>query len=210
MSRHLLATATALALAIGTAHAYDFSAAASAAGGDSKNAAINAGVSGMLNGKSATDAAKDAANAAAGSAKQSALSAKDAAMTDAQAKIAAKMPQGGASGGASITSQIQMDASKRMSIKDRAAIAKYAAVNKLAAKALGVTAAKQNLPADYDSKLAVNAKLDASLEAAGTPISASAVTGLSAQPAGTALIQIGKKVVKIDTTTHVVLDITPI
>lgn len=208
MSRHLLITASALALAIGTAHAYDFSAAASAAGGDSKNAAINAGVSGMLSGKSATDAAKDAANAAAGSAKQSVMNAKDAAMTEAQAKIAAKMPQGEGSG-PGLTAQIQLDASKRISLKDRAAIAKYAAINKLAAKAMGMTT-KQNLPADYDSKLAVNTKLDASLEAAGTPISASAVAGLSAQPAGTALIQIGKKVVKIDTATHVVLDVTPI
>lgn len=208
MPRHLLVTASALALAISTAHAYDFSAAASAAGGDSKNAAINAGISGVLSGKSTTDAAKDAANAAAASAKQSALNAKDAAMTEAQAKIDAKMPQGSGTG-PGLATQIQMDASKRISFKDRAAIAKYAAINKLAAKALGTTT-KQNLPADYDSKLAVNTKLDASLEAAGIPISAAAVTGLSAQPAGTTLIQIGKKVVKIDTATHVVLDITPI
>lgn len=195
MSRRLLITATTLAMAVGTAHAFDFGAAVSGAAGDSKTAAVNAGVSGMMSGQSATDAAKAAMSAGASAAKTS---------------VSSKMPSTGTSTGGGLTSQIQTDASKRISVKDRAAIAKHFAISKLGNKLLGTTAAASNLPADYNDKLVVNSPLDASLQGVGTVVDPTTITGLSAQPSGTQLIQIGKKVVKVDTSTSVVLDVTPI
>lgn len=219
-----LFTATLLALSVSAVHAAEASASASASvsvpvdaksakaaaaatAEGARNAAMSAGMGAIMAGKDAKASAVDAAKAAADHAGHQGMAMKDAAMAQGQSKMSAG--QEGVSKVGALAGQVQIDAAKRISLKDRAALAKHFGVSKAIGKVFG-NPSKQDLPAGYEGKLTVDAKLDAKLAAAAIKVDAATVADLGPQPKGSELLLIGKKVVRIDSSTQVILDVTPI
>lgn len=222
MSRHVLLPISALLLAT-SAHAFDFKSAVSAeasasvqaptakdakdaatkTGQASRDSAISAGLGALTAGKTAAESGKAAAQAAKDTAVTQATAAKDAAV--AKAGLAQNIAAG-----------YKQDAAKMISVKDRVAVAKFAATQKATGKAvsklsgfLGGANAQSNggLAKGYEKKLVIGAKLDAGLAAQAQTISNSTVTGLGTQPKDTQLLLIGNQVVRVDVKTQVVLDV---
>lgn len=172
-----------------------------------KEAGINAGTSAMATGKSAAASVNEAAHAAASSAKSTGASAIDAVQT--------KFGQG-----QQALSSTSASAENRISLKDKLALTKHfasaTAATKASAGLTGLfggnaqasTSANANLPVGYESKLVIGSKLDTSLASQSQVIDTSTVAKLSAQPKGTELLQIGNSIVRVDSKTHIVLDVT--
>lgn len=175
--------------------------AAAKAAATSRDAAISAGVGAMVSGKSSAEAAKAASTAASTEAKASA--------EKAQADAAARMGMAQAT-----VAGYKQTAEQKISLKDRVALGKHFGVSKATNKAFGAvfgtSASGNDLPKGYEKQLVIGAKLDANLAAKSTKIDVSLVKELSAQPKGTELVKIGDRVVRLDSKTRVVLDVSNI
>lgn len=199
------------------------------AGQSARDAGVAAGVGAVGAGKSAAETGKAIGQATYGNAKEAAqanaAAAKEAGLAKAAAaKEAALNKAGAAQGQASaavgqgkqFAAGYKQDASKVISLKDRAAVAKFAATQKAGGAVtkklfgvLGGSAPASNAPAaGYESKLVIGAKLDAGLGASAVKLDSSTVAGLSTQPKGTQLLLVGNQVVRIDSKTNVVLDVS--
>lgn len=176
-------------------------AAAKQAAADAKNAAINAGLGALTSGKTAAASAAEAGKAAAQNATDSA---KALAAKASESGTAAK--DGVAGKLSSLASKVQLDAAKRISIKDRAALVKHFITNRVLEKLAGTTAEK--LPVGYRSSLKVGGTLDANLQKLAVDVDESTVVGLGPQPEGTNLLIVGKTVVRVDVKTNVILDVS--
>lgn len=238
MIRKTIFTASALVLAISSVHAADAKVAAGVqlpgasvqteasagvdlkaskeaaakAARDSRDAAVNAGLGGLASGKSAADSARDAAASARTQAHEHADHAKaqgQAAADKAKADLQARAGQTQA-----VAAGYKQDAANSISVKDRLALGKHYAATSATGKAvtslLGAGAQPGALPKGYEKKLVIGAKLDADLAASATAIDTSVVKGLAAQPKGTELVKVGDRVVRVDSKTRVVLDVTSI
>lgn len=190
-----------------------------------KDASINAGLNAAATGQSAAASASAAAQAGAASAKAQGQATAEAAKAQAQAKLDAKLGLGqqGLAKGHAIAAGYQQKAADRIALKDRVALGKHFGAIKATGKAVtgllgaigGKSAAQGNaqtsaLPAGYENKLVIGAKLDAKLAGQATVIDAKAISGLSVQPKGTELLQVGNRAVRVDSKTRVVLDVATI
>lgn len=174
-------------------------AAAKAAAG-SRDAAINAGVGAMISGKSSAEALK----AASADAKTAGM----ASMEQTKADAAARMGTAQA-----MAAGYKQKTADMISPKDQLALGKHFAASKATGFAISKmfgASSNSNLPKDYAKKLVIGAKLDAAFAGKTTPIDATTVKGLSAQPAGTVLVKVGDRTVRLDAKTQVVLDVTSI
>lgn len=163
----------------------------------SRDAAINGGIGAMASGKSSAEAAK----AAAADAKTAGM----ASMEQAKADTAARMGTTQA-----MVVGYKQKATDTISPKDQLALGKHFAASKATGMAIGKlfgTSSNSDLPKDYSKKLVIGAKLDAAFAGKTTPIDATTVKGLSAQPAGTVLVKVGDRTVRLDAKTQVVLDV---
>lgn len=197
------------------------------AGQSSRDAGIAAGVGALTTGKSAVDSGKAVGQAAYGNAKAeaqaNAAAAKEAGLAKAAAAKEAAMAKAGAAEGHAtgaighgkhIAAGYKQDAAKAISVKDRAAAAKFAATQKAGGTVtkklfglFGGSAPAAAAPAaGYESKLVIGAKLDADLGANAVKLNSSTVAGLGTQPSGTQLLLVGDHVVRVDSKTNVVLD----
>lgn len=175
--------------------------AAAKAAASSRDAAISAGVGAMVSGKSSAEAAKTASAAASVEAKVAA--------EKAQADAAARMGTAQAT-----VAGYKQTAEQKIALKDRVALGKHFGVSKATNKAFGAifgaSANSNDLPKGYEKQLVIGAKLDAKLATKATAIDASLVKELSAQPKGTELVKVGDRVVRLDSKTRVVLDVSSI
>ena len=158
------------------------------------------------------DSARDAAASAKTQAHEHADHAKaqgQAAADKAKADLQARAGQTQA-----VAAGYKQDAANSISVKDRLALGKHYAATSATGKAvtslLGAGAQPGALPKGYEKKLVIGAKLDADLAASATAIDTSVVKGLAAQPKGTELVKVGDRVVRVDSKTRVVLDVTSI
>ena len=105
-------------------------------------------------------------------------------------------------------------AEQKISLKDRVALGKHFGLSKATNKAFGAVfganASANGLPNGYEKQLVIGAKLDAKLAAKATAIDVKLVKELSAQPKGTELVRVGDRVVRLDSKTRVVLDVSTI
>lgn len=223
MSRTALISATALLLATSSAYAFDIGSSlglsaqtpvasadanasaqgsgnllqsakdtASSAASTARDAGIAVGTSAVSTGKSIGGAASDAGHAVYNSAKD----------TGQKAAAAAKAKYASAT----------VASTSAITVKDKVALGKHfgalGATNKAVSSLFGSSSASTStLPSNYKSKLVVGAKLDASVAGQAQPVDPSSVPGLSAQPAGTQLLLVGNSVVRVDSSTQVVLDV---
>lgn len=175
--------------------------AATKAAVNSRDAAIAAGVGAMVSGKTSAEAAKTAGAAATTEAK--------AAAEKAQADAAARMGTAQAT-----VAGYKQTAEQKITLKDRVALGKHFGVSKVTNKAFGAvfgaSANSNDLPKGYEKQLVIGAKLDAKLATKATAIDVSLVKELSAQPKGTELVKVGDRVVRLDSKTRVVLDVSSI
>ncbi len=199
------------------------------AGHAAKEAGIAAGVGALTSGKSAIDSGKAAGQAAYGNAKDAALSnaaaAKDAGMAKADAAKNAALTKAGVAQnqagsvlgqGKQIAAGYQQNAANAISVKDRVAVAKFAATQKAGNKVVGKLTgllggsaqATGGLAAGYEKKLVIGAQLDAGLSTQAKTLDSTTVAGLGTQPKGTQLLLVGDQIVRVDSKTRVVLDVS--
>lgn len=189
------------------------------AGHAAKDAGLAAGVGALTSGKSAIDSGKAAGQAAYGNAKDAALSNAAAAKNAALTKAGVAQDQAGAAlgQGKQIAAGYKQDAANAISVKDRVAVAKFAATQKAGGKVVGKLTsllgganaqANGGLAAGYEKKLVIGAKLDAGLSSQAKALDTTTVTGLGAQPKGTQLLLVGDQIVRVDSKTQVVLDVS--